>query len=458
MIRITPVGQHAAGTANGTAIFGTFVTVGRTIAGAARVCRQERTKLRTAPPAPGHLAPLDTDAARRSRPADHRPAAPAPAQGRRARRCPRSPTPRGSAPSALSLIENGKREAKLSLLTTLAGALDSSAGRPADRRRAQPPGRAGDRAGKGPARQTAFKALDIPAVRPGPRLQTEALESLVGLHRAMARIQAERAATPEQARRANADLRDRMRRQGNYFGEIETVAADLLTATKYDGGPITRTVVDRLAAHLGFRLVHTTDLPESTRTVTDLAHRIVYLPQPDAGQHDSRSLALQALGHVVLGHSVPQDYSEFLEQRVEINYFAASLLIPEKGALALLQAGQGGQGHRHRGPAGRLRGVLRDGGAPVHQPGHPAPRPAGALHADLVVRGDLQGLRERRRAFPDRRDRGHRGPAGLPVLDGQGGVRPAATCRRPTSSTPTPSPGPIGAQRLSTGRRPGCSR
>ena len=39
----------------------------------------------------------------------------------------------------------------------------------------------------------------------------------------MARMQAERAATPEQARRANADLRDRMRRQGNYFGEIEIV-------------------------------------------------------------------------------------------------------------------------------------------------------------------------------------------------------------------------------------------
>ena len=94
-----------------------------------------------------------------------------------------------------------------------------------------------------------------------------------------------------------------MRRQGNYFGDIERVAADLLTATKYAGGPITRTVVDRLAAHLGFRLVHTTDLPESTRTVTDLANRIVYLPQPDAGQHDSRSLALQALGHVVLDHA-----------------------------------------------------------------------------------------------------------------------------------------------------------
>ena len=186
-------------------------------------------------------------------------------------------------------------------------------------------------------RSSGFKSLEIPAVKPGPRLQTEALESLVGLHRALARVQAERAATPEQARRANAELREEMRRRGNYFGEIEKVAADLLTATGYEGGPITRSVVDRLAAHLGFRLRHSADLPQSTRTVTDLAHRIIYLPQPDAGQHDSRSLALNALGHVVLEHEVPQDYSEFLRQRVEINYFAASLLIPERGALALLK-------------------------------------------------------------------------------------------------------------------------
>ena len=262
-------------------------------------------------------------------------------------------------------------------------------------------------------------------MRPGPRLQTEALESLVGLHRAMARIQAERAATPEQARRANADLRERMRRQGNYFGEIETVAADLLTATKYDGGPITRTVVDRLAAHLGFRLVHTTDLPESTRTVTDLAHRIVYLPQPDAGQHDSRSLALQALGHVVLGHSVPEDYSEFLEQRVEINYFAASLLIPEKGALALLK----------RAKAAKDIAIedLRDAYAVSYETAAHRFTNLATRHLDLPVHfmrisssgRDLQGLRERRRALPDGCDGGHRGPAGLPVLDGQGGVRPA---------------------------------
>jgi predicted transcriptional regulator/DNA-binding XRE family transcriptional regulator len=239
-------------------------------------------------------------------------------------------------PSALSLIENGKREAKLSVLSALAAGLGIGLGEllataaPSRRAALEIELEKAQRAGS-------FQSLEIPAVRTGPRLPMEALEALVGLHRALAKVQAERAATPEQARRANAHLRDRMRRRGNYFGEIESLAAELLTATHYERGPITRTVVDRMCAYLGFRLVHTNDLPESTRTVTDLGHKIIYLPQPDAGQHDSRSLALQALGHVVLDHDVPQDYSEFLEQRVEINYFAASLLIPERGALSLLR-------------------------------------------------------------------------------------------------------------------------
>jgi hypothetical protein len=42
-------------------------------------------------------------------------------------------------------------------------------------------------------------------------------------------------------------------------------------------------------------------------------------------------------GHVVLDHQVPRDYAAFLEQRVEINYFPAALLIPERGALILLR-------------------------------------------------------------------------------------------------------------------------
>ncbi|NHN54396.1 helix-turn-helix domain-containing protein [Calidifontibacter sp. DB0510] len=242
----------------------------------------------------------------------------------------------GMSASALSLIENGKREPKLSVLSALASALGTSV---QDLLTSTPPTRRAaleiklERA----QRRDSYQALGIPAVKIGPRLPMEALEALVGMHEAMAAAQAERAATPEQARRANAELRLKMRAADNYFGEIEAEAGRLLGAINHPGGPISRAAVDRLAGHLGFRLVHTSDLPASTRTVTDLHHKRIYLPQPEAGQHDSRSLALQALGHLVLDHQVPADYAEFLSQRVEINYFAAALLMPESETVAALR-------------------------------------------------------------------------------------------------------------------------
>ncbi|MCK0112268.1 helix-turn-helix domain-containing protein [Ornithinimicrobium sp. F0845] len=241
----------------------------------------------------------------------------------------------GISGSALSLLENGKREAKLSTLAALAAALGTDL---SELLQARPPSRraALEIALEKAQRADSFEALGLPAVKIGPRLPTEALEALVGMHEALAAVQAERAATPEHARRANAELRTQMRAADNYFPDIEETAAQLLNAIDHRGGPITRTAVDKLAGHLGFSLVHTNDLPTSTRSVTDLANRRIYLPQPDAGQSDSRWLALQALGHVVLGHEVPADYAEFLSQRVQINYFSAALLIPESSAVPLL--------------------------------------------------------------------------------------------------------------------------
>lgn len=243
----------------------------------------------------------------------------------------------GLSASSLSLIENGRREPKLSLLTMLAAhygveLADVLSAEPPDRRAAL------QLEWERFRRTSGFESLGLPAVRIGPRLPTEALETMVGLYRALATVQRERQATPEHARRANAALRVRMRAAGNYFGPIEKTAAGLLAAVGHRTGPLTRTVVDRLAAHLGYALEHVADLPESTRSVTDARNRIIYLPQPDAGQADSRSLALQAIGHLVLGHTVPADYAEFLDQRVEINYFAAALLVPERTAVPMLVA------------------------------------------------------------------------------------------------------------------------
>jgi XRE family transcriptional regulator, fatty acid utilization regulator len=243
----------------------------------------------------------------------------------------------GRAPSQLSLIENGKREPRLSLLQAIAGAL----GVPMqDLLRPEAPSR---RAGleidlahfqAAPA----YAALGLPVVRGGRRLPADALESLIGLHRELTRLLTEQSATPEVARRANAQLRVEMRERDNYFAEIEEAAAGVLRAVRQQTGPLSQRGILDIAAHLGFTLHYASDLPASTRSVTDLRNRRVYLPQVASGTgHDPRAVVLQTLGHFVLGHADPAGYGDFLRQRVEANYFAAALLMPETFAVEFLR-------------------------------------------------------------------------------------------------------------------------
>jgi predicted transcriptional regulator/DNA-binding XRE family transcriptional regulator len=243
----------------------------------------------------------------------------------------------GRAPSQLSMIENGKREPKLSVLQSIAAAL----GVPLqDLLRAEAPSR---RAGleidlahfqKAPA----YAALGLPAVRGGRRLPADALEALVGLHRELNRVLTEQSATPEVAPKANAQLRVNMRERDNYFAEIEEAAAKVLRSVRHTTGPLAQRGILDIAATLGFTLHHVNDLPGSTRSVTDLKNRRIYLPQVASGKgHDPRAVVLQTLGHFVLGHADPSDYGDFLRQRVEANYFAAALLMPERFAVDFLR-------------------------------------------------------------------------------------------------------------------------
>jgi predicted transcriptional regulator/DNA-binding XRE family transcriptional regulator len=243
----------------------------------------------------------------------------------------------GRAPSHLSLIENGRREPKLSLLRALAGALEVPLN---DLLAAEPPSRRAaleitlERAQQGPL----YQSLGLPYVHAGRRLPIEALEALVGLHEELVRRASEHAATPEEARRANAELRAQMRERGNYFPEIEAAAQSVLEAVGHHGGPLSQHVMVQMAEHLGFELHYVPDLPLSTRSIADLRNRRIYLPQVQRpGTHDARLRVLQMLGHVVLGHAEPKDYPDFLRQRVEVNYFAAALRIPEPAAVELLQ-------------------------------------------------------------------------------------------------------------------------
>ncbi|TAJ47292.1 MAG: helix-turn-helix domain-containing protein [Herbiconiux sp.] len=241
----------------------------------------------------------------------------------------------GRAPSQVSVIENGKRELKLGELQRFARVLDVSIDQLLS---SEPPTHraaleiALERAQRGPL----FASLGLPPLPVRKTLSDEAIETILGLHRELERVHGERAATPEEARRANTELRRTMRQRNNYFADLEQTAAELHAAVGHTGGPLSQRVASDLASHLGFSLHYVGDLPGSTRSVTDLRNGRIYVPLGQSPDADPRSVVLQALAGHVLGHSEPADYAEFLRQRVETNYLAAALLVPQRGAVDIL--------------------------------------------------------------------------------------------------------------------------
>ena len=243
----------------------------------------------------------------------------------------------GCTASHLSTIENGRREPRLRLLHDLAATLAVPVGELLE---PEPPSRRAaleinlERAQRDPA----YLALGLPAVHPGRRLPNDVLEALVGLHNQLRTQARERIATPEEARRANVELRRQMRKRDNYYEHVEQAASPLLEGVRHVSGPLSQQSIVTIAERLGFTLHQVNDLPRSTRSVTDLRNRRIYLPRPNLGNgHDPRAVVLQTLGHFVLGHEDPVDYADFLRQRVEANYFAAAMLVPESSAIAFLQ-------------------------------------------------------------------------------------------------------------------------
>lgn len=247
-----------------------------------------------------------------------------------------------ASPSHLSLIETGQREARVTMLSKIADALDipiASLMSPpkADRRteltisleHAQ--------------RSDLYSSLALRKVRVGPNLPTDALEALVGLHQELVRRSSIAAATPEEARKANAQLRISMKKRNNYFREIEDEARQLLRAVKHQGGPLGERRIEQLTRHLGFELVYVPNLPHSTRSLTDLKNRRIFIQESETIGRDPRTVVLQALGHQVLKHQPPTNFADFLRQRVEVNYFAAALLISEEHAVPLLQRAKEGR-------------------------------------------------------------------------------------------------------------------
>lgn len=239
------------------------------------------------------------------------------------------------APSQVSMIENGKREPRLSMLRTIAAALGTSVD---ELLQEEPPSEraaleiAVERAQRGPV----FAALGLPAFRVSKGMSDQTLQTILTLHQEIDRLHRERAATPEEARRANAELRAEMRARDNFFPELEQAAAGLLAAVGHTGGPVSHQLVGDMAQHLGFSLHYVGDLPHSTRSVTDKRNGRIYLPTSQSPSRDSRSPILQALASHVLAHEEPGSYAEFLRQRIETNYLTAAILLPEQAAVRFL--------------------------------------------------------------------------------------------------------------------------
>lgn len=242
----------------------------------------------------------------------------------------------GVVASQLSLIENGHREPRISLLTAVARALEVTV---ADLlSSAAPSPRAAleielDRIQRGPL----YGNLGLPSVRASRSLPDGAIEAIIGLHQELERRERLAIATPEEARRGNTELRRQMRTRNNYLPEIEVLAEKQVRDAGYTVGALTHQTVAIMAEKLGFTLIYVNDLPRSTRSVTDLASNRIYLPPASIpGGHGLRAMALQAMAHRLLGHKPPESYSEFLQQRLEINYFSACALMPETPSVAFL--------------------------------------------------------------------------------------------------------------------------
>jgi XRE family transcriptional regulator, fatty acid utilization regulator len=242
----------------------------------------------------------------------------------------------GRAPSVLSLIENGRREPKLSLIEALAAALSVPT---AELLRRQPPSRRAqlEIALEEAQQDPVYRDLGLPHLRVGARVPSDVIEHLLALYGELRKQRAKPTATPEEAREANAGLRAMMRERGNYFAEIEQEAAAALATAGYTGGALSQGMLLSVVSPQGFTVRYVRDLPRSARSVTDLRDRRIYLKQESIGMHTPRTILLQTLGHFVLGHSAPEDFADFLRQRVEANYFAAAVLVPEQQATVFLR-------------------------------------------------------------------------------------------------------------------------
>lgn len=245
----------------------------------------------------------------------------------------------GRPASYLSQLENGQNDPRASLIESLAVALgcnqDDLTDPTAPTRRDEL-----EIAVEEHQQRNRYAELNLPYFKPTAKTSDDVLEHLVSLYRALEAADEAAAIRPgDDQRQANSQLRQQMRDRANYYADIEVEAQRVLDIVGYDGGPLSERIVTDLVAHYGFTVERIQDLPDSTRSITDQRARKIYIPQRNKlTTRAARAVVLQTLGHFVLGHRDTDDFSDYVKQRVESNYFAGALLAPEKAAVTFLKA------------------------------------------------------------------------------------------------------------------------
>ena len=239
----------------------------------------------------------------------------------------------------LSLLENGKKEPRITLVMDLAAALGVPVGDILDP--SPPSKRDAMEISLIRSQETSlFDSLDLPAIRPNARMDNETLTHLVGLHEALRQKSGLDTAGSEEVRRANGAVTAYLTERDGYLEEIEWAAEDALKASGYAGeGPFTsRNLID-LSSHAGFDLRPIDDMPFFARSIIDMKNRRIYIAQRnELRTRQARKAILQTLAGFLLEHENEPPLETFLRQRMETAYFAAAVLAPETAVVNHLNA------------------------------------------------------------------------------------------------------------------------
>jgi predicted transcriptional regulator/transcriptional regulator with XRE-family HTH domain len=237
----------------------------------------------------------------------------------------------------LSLVETGKREPKLSLVAEIATALKTDLATLLDPEPPTPRARLEVALGR-IQEEALYSELGLPHLKATASMSDNALGHIVTLYDALVRKTLGEVATPEEARKAAVEIKKHSRSLGNFHADIEAIAAEALEAIGYSGaGALSQRDMIELASHFGFSLHTVQDFPPTARAIADKKNGRLFIPQRDELRtRQARYVIAQTLGHVALGHRRPSDYLDFFRQRIQANYFASALLIPNTAGAKFL--------------------------------------------------------------------------------------------------------------------------